>query len=80
MMTKVGYSVFQRVTTARLLRKICLLALTVPFLTSSAIGLATANEKEYEYEGEKRDIRYRTLGRYALLGSPSDNGSPEPNR
>ncbi|MEH2308537.1 hypothetical protein [Nostoc sp.] len=52
MMAKVGYSVFQRVTTARLLRKICLLALTVPFLASSAIGLATANEKEYEYEGE----------------------------
>ncbi|MEH1911139.1 hypothetical protein [Nostoc sp.] len=52
MITKLGYTVFKRVTTARLLRKICLLALTVPLLASSAISLATAKEKEYEDENE----------------------------
>ncbi|MGV0023588.1 hypothetical protein [Phormidesmis priestleyi] len=46
MMTTLGYLVFQRITAARLLRRMCLLALTVPFLTSSAISLATASEKE----------------------------------
>jgi len=46
MMTKLGYSVFQRATKARLLRRMCLLALTVPFLASSAIGLATAHERD----------------------------------
>ena len=46
MMTKLGYSVFQRVTTTRWLRKMCLLALTVPFMASSTISLATARENE----------------------------------
>ncbi|KAM3114421.1 hypothetical protein [Phormidesmis sp. 146-33] len=46
MMTKLGYLVFQRITTARLLRKVCVLALAVPFLTSSTIGFASANQKE----------------------------------
>ncbi len=55
-MTKLGYSVFQRITTARLLRKMCLLALTVPFLASSAISLATASENEYEGENESYAI------------------------
>jgi hypothetical protein len=55
-MTKLGYPVFQRVTTARLLRKMCLLALTVPFLASSAISLATASEKENESENESYAI------------------------
>jgi hypothetical protein len=50
MVTKLSYSVFQRVTTARLLRKMCLLALTVPFLASSAISSATARENERENE------------------------------
>ncbi len=45
-MTKLGFSGFQRSTTAHLLRKMILLALTVPFLTSSAISLATASEKK----------------------------------
>ena len=48
MMTKLGYLTFQRVATARLLRKMCLLALTAPFLTSVAMGLATASERENE--------------------------------
>lgn len=47
-MTKLGYSVFQHVTTARWLRKMCLLALTVPFVASSTISLATARENENE--------------------------------
>ena len=49
-MTKLGYSGFQRIATTRFLRKVSLLALTVPFLTSIAIGLATANERENERE------------------------------
>ncbi|WP_167315547.1 hypothetical protein [Nostoc punctiforme] len=36
--------------------------------------------EEVRVRGRERDIRHRTLGRYALLGSPGDNGSPEPNR
>jgi hypothetical protein len=56
MMTKLGYRVFKGVTTARLLRKMCLLALTVPLLASSAINLATASEKEYERENESYAI------------------------
>lgn len=55
-MTKLGYSVLQHVTTARFLRKMCLLALTVPFLASSAISLATASEKENEGENESYAI------------------------
>lgn len=47
-MTKLGYSRFQRVPKARLLRKMCLVALTVPFLTSAVMGLATASERENE--------------------------------
>ena len=49
-----GYSVFQRVATTRVLRKMGLLALTVPFLASATIGLATASEKE----NENRDAPY----------------------
>ncbi|MBR8834541.1 MAG: hypothetical protein DSM106950_11010 [Stigonema ocellatum SAG 48.90 = DSM 106950] len=56
MMTKLGYSVFQRVTTARLLRKMCLLALTVPLLASSAISLATASKNESKGENERYAI------------------------
>ncbi len=51
-MTKFVYSVFQRVATARLLRKMCLLALTVPFLASATIGLATTRENERENENK----------------------------
>jgi hypothetical protein len=50
MVTKLGQSVFQRVTTARLLRKMFLLALSVPFLASSAISMASARENERENE------------------------------
>ncbi len=56
MIAKLGYSVFQRVTTARLLRKMCLLALTVPFLASSTISLATASKNENEGENESYAI------------------------
>lgn len=45
-MAKFGYSVFQRIITLRLLRKICLLVLTVPFLASFAISMAAARDKE----------------------------------
>lgn len=55
-MTKLGYSVFQSVTTARLLGKMCLLALTVPFLASSAISLASAREYKYERENKSYAI------------------------
>lgn len=72
-MTKLGYTVFKRVTTARLLRKICLLALTVPLLASSAISLATANEKEDENEsyaiGLWGDLPYSDL--QATKGVPN---------
>lgn len=75
MMTKLGYTVFKRVTTARLLRKICLLALTVPLLASSAMSLATAKEKEYEDENESYaiglwgDLPYSDL--QATVGVPN---------
>lgn len=55
-MTKLVYLAFQNVTTARLLRKICLLALTVPFVASSTIGLATAREKENKSGNESYAI------------------------
>jgi hypothetical protein len=54
-MTKLG-SAFKLVRTARLLRKICLVALTVPLLASSTISLATAKEKEYEGDNESYAI------------------------
>lgn len=57
-MTNIRYSVFQHLTTARLLRKVCLLALTVPFLASSAINVATASDKKYEYEYEGENETY----------------------
>jgi len=50
-MKKLGYSGFQRVTAARLLRQVCLLALTVPLLANATIGLANARENENEKEG-----------------------------
>jgi len=56
MMTKFGYSVLQRISTGRLLRKMCLLALTVPFLVSSTITLASASEKEYDRKNESYAI------------------------
>lgn len=56
MIAKLGYSVFQRITTVRLLWKICLLVLTVPFLASFAISMATAKEKKYEGENESYEI------------------------
>jgi len=55
-MTKSGYSVFRRVATARLLRKMFLLALTVPFLASASIGLATAKENDRKNEREPYSI------------------------
>lgn len=45
-MTKLGYSVFQRLTTAHLLRKICLLSLTLPFLASITSSLVVAGDNE----------------------------------
>ncbi len=45
-MTKFSYSVFRCITTKRLLRRMSLLALTVPLLASSAISLVTASERE----------------------------------
>src|SRR5579883_2283396 len=54
-MTKFS-SAFKLASTARLLRKICLVALTVPLLASSTISLATASEKEYEGNNESYAI------------------------
>jgi hypothetical protein len=45
MMKKLGYSVLRHVTTAHLLRKMCLLSMTLPFLVS-ATNLVVATEKE----------------------------------
>jgi hypothetical protein len=56
MMTKFGYSVLQRISTGRLLRKMCLLALTVPFLVSSTISLASASENEYDRKNDSYAI------------------------
>ncbi|XGV96658.1 MAG: hypothetical protein ACAF41_28495 [Leptolyngbya sp. BL-A-14] len=50
MMTKLGDSLFQRITAARSLQKLCLLALTVSFLAGS-ISLASARDKDNESEG-----------------------------
>lgn len=55
-MAKLGYSLFQRITTTQRLRKICLLVLSVPFLASFAISIATAREKQYESENESYEI------------------------
>ncbi len=44
-MKKLGYSVLRRVTTAHLLRKMCLLSVTLPFLVS-ATNLVVATDKE----------------------------------
>ena len=72
-MTKTGYSGFQRVTTMRLLRKVCLMALAVPFLASAAIGLATASEKENETDsyaiGLWGDLPYNDV--QAQVGVPN---------
>lgn len=46
MTTKFSYSVFRYITVKHLLRRTGLLALTVSFLASSAIGLATTSERE----------------------------------
>ncbi len=75
MITKLGQSVFQRVTTARLLRKVCLLAITVPLIAGFTISLATA--KEYEGEGENEpyaiglwgDLPYSDV--QAMVGVPN---------
>ncbi|MGA7934807.1 MAG: hypothetical protein WCA35_14780 [Kovacikia sp.] len=57
-MTKSGYSVFRRVSTARLLSKVSLLTLAAAILVGASIGLATAkdNERENESEGEPYSI------------------------
>lgn len=72
-MTKLGYLVFQRLTTTRWLRQMCLLALTVPFVASSIISLATARENESEnapYEiGLWGDLPYSDL--QATTGVPN---------
>ncbi|MBO3460463.1 hypothetical protein [Aetokthonos hydrillicola] len=56
MMTNSKYSLFQRVTSVSGLRKICLLALTVPFLASSVANVATASKNEYEGENDSYEI------------------------
>ncbi|MDR9893064.1 hypothetical protein G7B40_000490 [Aetokthonos hydrillicola Thurmond2011] len=55
-MTNSKYSLFQRVTSVSGLRKICLLALTVPFLASSVANVATASKNEYEGENDSYEI------------------------
>lgn len=50
MKRRLGYLEFRRAATARLLRQIGLLALTVPLITSAAIGLVTASEQGQEKE------------------------------
>ena len=49
-MSKLEYLLFQGLTIGHSLRKICLLAVTVPLLVSSAISLATAGENENKTE------------------------------
>jgi hypothetical protein len=46
MMTKLNYSVFRRIGIVDLLRKMCLLGLTLPFLTSVSSNLVVAGENE----------------------------------
>lgn len=75
-MTRLGYSGFQRVTTARLLRKVCLLALTVPFLTSAAIGLATASERENEKENSNRSYAIGLWGDLPYSDTQAQTGVP----
>lgn len=55
-MTKFGYSVLQRISTGRLLRKMSLLALTVPFLVSSTISLTSASENKYDRKNDSYAI------------------------
>ncbi len=52
MKSKFGYSVFQGLTSNRVLRNICLLAIAAPFLASVTVGVAHAGEREYENERE----------------------------
>ncbi|MBW4581571.1 MAG: hypothetical protein KME42_18525 [Tildeniella nuda ZEHNDER 1965/U140] len=75
-MTRLGYLGFQRVTTARLLRKVCLLALTVPFLTSAAIGLATASERENEKENSNRSYAIGLWGDLPYSDTQAQTGVP----
>ncbi|MCC5604397.1 hypothetical protein [Nostoc favosum] len=46
MTTKLGYSMLRRFTTTHLLRKVCLVALTLPFLASPTTSLVVAREKK----------------------------------
>lgn len=46
MMTKLGYSLFQRFTTAHWLYKMCLLGLTLPFLAFTNTNLVVAKDHE----------------------------------
>ena len=74
-MTKFGYSVFQRVTTTRVFRKVCLLAMAAPFLASVSTGVATANENEREQGNDSYaiglwgDLPYSDV--QALTGVPN---------
>lgn len=74
-MARLGYSGFQRVTTARLLRKMCLIALTASFLASS-IGLATAREKDNENEGGYRPYAIGLWGDLPYSDVQAQTGVP----
>jgi hypothetical protein len=50
MMTKLAYSVFRQVTTAPLLRKICLVLVTLPLLVSTTSSLVVARDNDNENE------------------------------
>ncbi len=60
-MKKLGYSMLQRIVTTGLLRNICLLGLTLPFL-ASATSLVIAGENE----NENRNAPY-TIGLWGDL-------------
>jgi hypothetical protein len=49
MTMKFGYSVVKSITATRLLRQVCLLAVTVPLLATATINMASAGEKERDY-------------------------------
>ncbi|MBD2683573.1 hypothetical protein H6H03_39725 [Nostoc paludosum FACHB-159] len=46
MITKLGYSIFRRIISVYLLRKMCLVGLTLPFLASVSTSLVVAAENE----------------------------------
>ncbi len=51
-MTLLNYSGFGRIATTRFLRKVCVLALTVPLMATATIGVATAGDDDREAEKE----------------------------